>query len=99
MRETVTGGWVPIVREGESSPDGPLYGRVRPLLAPNRLPAALTVQQPLYGQQPRPCCALRGGRRRSRSLAKLSTSHGPILPRTERRPDHPRRHTSPITPV
>lgn len=77
MRETVARGWVPIVREGESAPDGSLYGHVRPLLALDCLPAALGIQQPLYGQQPHPCCVLRGGRRFGRSHAQLSTLHGP----------------------
>lgn len=68
-------------------PRGPLYGRRRPLLALDRLPAALSVQQPLYGQQARPC-SLCGGRACSRPHAQLSTSHGPILPRSGPAPRH-----------
>jgi hypothetical protein len=82
MRETVTGGWVPIIGEGKGTPCGPLYGRRRPLLALDCLPSSLSVQQPLYGQQARPR-SLCGGRACSRPHAQLSTSHGPILPRSE----------------
>lgn len=84
----------PVRRNTEAPPPGTLYARLRPLLALDCLPAALAVHQPLYGEQPRPCC-LPGRRVRSRSHAQLSTSHGPIFP--PRKPGRtPDCHTGPV---